>query len=467
MPGRRDGPAEGSSGSSSGGFERVVAGRSWLRGKLQPIEIGIDDDGRIRKIAKDLRASGDRLELGELVLFPAATDLHAHFRDPGGPEAAESFGTGTEGAALGGTGTVVDMPNTVPPVTDRERWEAKASSARGRLAVDVVLFGSAATPRAIRSVAPVAGGLKLYLSPTTDVEDPFDPAELPSVLEAASSTGLGLSVHAEWPGRFRSLAGPPSSSEDWNRMRPPAAESAAVERLVVGPKRLRLHIAHVTLASSVERVVAAHLSCEATPHHLLLSTRSGDDGFRKTNPPLRSEADRAALWEQFVAGEIPVLASDHAPHFANAKSVPFEKAPSGMPAVETMLPIFLELARAGTVPLPVVVAAAMERPARWLGLPVGRIAVGHRAHLIAVDFRQRTRIEGKRLRSPAGWSPFEGRYAIFPRLHLHDGQTIVEAGEYVGRPIARVVRPEYAPTSEVPRSPTRRPGGSSVGHRLD
>jgi dihydroorotase len=462
MPGRRDGSADGSSGSISGGFERVVAGRAWVRGKLQNVEIGIDDDGRIRRVAKDLRASGDRLDLGELVVLPAATDLHAHFRDPGGAEAAESFVTGTEGAAIGGTGTVVDMPNTVPPVTDRERWEAKASWTRGRLAVDIVLFGSAASPRAIRSLAPVAGGLKLYLSPTTDVEDAFDPSEFPAILEAAAATGLGLSVHAEWPGRFRSLPGPPASSEDWNRMRPPASETEAVERLLRGPESLRLHVAHLTLASTADRVAAAHVSGEATPHHLLLSARSGDDGFRKTNPPLRSEADRAALWAKFVAGEIPVLASDHAPHFANSKSLPFEKAPSGMPEVETMLPMFLDLARSGAVPLPVVLATAMERPSRWLGLPVGRIAVGHRAHLIAVDFRKRSRIEGRRLRSPAGWSPFEGRYGIFPRFHLHDGQTIVEEGEYVGRSAGRVVRPEYAPSPASLSVRARLPSPKSV-----
>ncbi|MCI4361708.1 MAG: amidohydrolase family protein [Thermoplasmata archaeon] len=430
-----------------GDFERVVVGRSWVRGTLQNVEIGIDQDGRIRRIAKDLRSSGDRVDLGEMVVLPAATDLHAHFRDPGGPEAAESFATGTEGAALGGVGTVVDMPNTVPPVTDRERCEAKASLAHGRLAVDVVLFGSARSARSIRSLAPVAGGLKLYLSPTTEVDDGFDPAHLPEVLEAAAASGLSLSVHAEWPAAFSHDPTPPTSSEDWNRARPPAAETVAVERVCQASSALRLHIAHVTLGKSAIRIAEANFSCEATPHHLLLATRSDDSALRKTNPPLRSETDRALLWAEFVAGRIPILASDHAPHHANAKSLPFDKAPSGVPAVETMLPLFLDLARSGAVPLPVVIAAAMERPARWLGLPVGRIAPGHRANLIAVDFRSRRKIQGARLRSPAGWSPFEGRYAVFPHWHARDGVTIVDGGEWVGRPTGRVVRPEYAPVA--------------------
>ncbi|MCI4329727.1 MAG: dihydroorotase family protein [Thermoplasmata archaeon] len=439
----------------AGDFERVVAGRAWVRGRFEPVEIGIDEEGRIGRIAKDLRATGDRLDLGDLVLLPAGTDLHAHFRDPGGPDPAESFSTGTEGAALGGVGTVVDMPNTEPMVNDRERWEAKAAMARGRLAVDVVLFGSAESPKSIRSLAPVAGGLKLYLSPTTSVDPGFDPTQLAPVLEMAANSGLPLSVHAEWPGSFPPPSIPPKSSEDWNRTRPPAAETEAVERLLKGPAWLRLHIAHVTLGRMAVRVAAAQVSCEATPHHLLLATKAEDTAFRKTNPPLRTEADRAELWAEFVAGRVPILASDHAPHHVNTKSQAFDKAPSGLPGIETTLPLFLDLARSGRVPLPVVVAAAIDRPARWLGLPVGRIAPGHRANLIAVDFRSRRRIEGAKLRSPAGWSPFEGKFAIFPQVHLRDGQPIVEGGEFVGRPTGRVVRPEYAPARAAhrPRPP--------------
>jgi dihydroorotase len=349
------------------------------------------------------------------------------------------------------------MPNTEPMVNDLERWEAKAAIAHGRLAVDVVLFGSAESPRSIRALAPVAGGLKLYLSPTTSVDPGFDPAQLAPVLDAAASSGLPLSVHAEWPGAFPREAIPPKSSEDWNRMRPPTAETEAVERLLHGPPSLRLHIAHATLGRTAVRVAAAHVSCEATPHHLLLSAHADDSALRKTNPPLRTEADRAELWAEFVAGRVPVLASDHAPHHVNTKSQAFDKAPSGVPGIETTLPLFLELARSGAVPLPVVVAAAIDRPARWLGLPVGRIAPGHRANLIAVDFRSRRRIQGARLRSPAGWSPFEGKFAIFPQLHLRDGQPIVEGGEYVGRPVGRIVRPEYAPTTAATRTRRARP----------
>jgi dihydroorotase len=444
---------------ASGGYELVVAGRAWLDGKLSPVEIGIDGDGRIRRLGRNLRAGGRRIDLGEAVLLPAATDVHVHFREPAGPDPAESFRTGTEGAAIGGIGLVGEMPNTTPIVNDRERWEEKAALARGRLAVDVVLYGSAESARAIRSLAGVAGALKLYLAPTTDATD-APPPDLPAILEAAAEAGLPLSVHAEWPASFPRSLRPPNSTEEWNASRPPVAERQAVDRLLERPPALRLHVAHATLADTAERTRAAGISAEVAPHHLLLRARADGDAFTKCNPPLRSESDRRALWERFVSGAVPILASDHAPHHRSAKELPFAKAPSGVPGVETMLPIFLELVRSGELSLPVLLAAAMDRPARFFGLPMGRIAPGHRANLIAVDFRKRRAVDGRRLRSPAGWSPFEGRSAVFPTWHLRDGEPIVENGEYVGRPDGRILRPEFAPV-ERSGSPPRglpRPG---------
>jgi dihydroorotase len=428
---------------ASGGYELVVTGRAWLDGKLRPVELGIDGDGWIRRVGRNLRDAGHRIDYGDSVLLPAATDVHVHFRDPGGPDPPESFASGTEGAALGGVGAVGEMPNTTPPVDTADRWEDKASLARGRIAVDVVLYGSAPSPAAIRSVGRVAGALKLYLAPTTEVEE--TPTErLPEILAAAAETGLPFSVHAEWPPAFANSTVPPTSTEGWNAARPPKAESQAVDHLLRAPKSLRLHVAHATLSETVDRVAAAGVSCEATPHHLLLRARPDGNPFAKTNPPLRSEPQRRALWERFAAGAIPMLASDHAPHHAATKELPFQKAPSGVPGVQTMVPIFLELVRAGELPLPVLLAAAMDRPARWFGLPMGRLAPGHQANILAVDFRRGVPIRGRSLRSPAGWSPFESRRAVFPHGHLRRGIPLVEDGEFIGAMTGSVVRPEFA-----------------------
>jgi len=420
----------------------VLAGRAFVLGRLQPVEIAIGDDGRILSIGK-VRTGAPRHDVGDAVILPAATDLHVHFRDPGGSDEAENFATGTVAAALGGVGLVGEMPNTTPPVVDADALAQKAARVRGRAAVDVLLYASPRVAANRTTLARTAGAFKLYLSPTTGIDDPPPLGELPEILASVAELGLPLTVHAEDPTRFRG-SGHPQDPAEWNAQRPVRAELAALDAMLSPPPALRLHIAHVTTGEAAARLRGRSISFEASPHHLLLSDRSGPDARWKVNPPLRPESDRAALWEAFRRGDVPCLASDHAPHDASDKALPFERAPSGVPGVETMLPLLLARVRSNDLDLATLLRAACDRPARWLGQPCGRIAVGDRAHLLVIDFRARTTLSGRRLHSACGWTPFEGWEAILPKEHYRDGIRIVEGGEYVGSPNGRVVRPDFA-----------------------
>lgn len=432
-------------------LDSILVGRAWVDGKIRPIEIGIDGSGAIAAIGRTLRGA-PRHDVGEALILPSATDLHVHFRDPGRDPGLEDFSTGTLQAALGGVGLVADMPNTDPRVDRVDRLEEKESRARGRSAVDVLLYAAAAPGVKLAPLARRAGGFKLYLSPTSGVAQTPSPGKVVALLDDVAATGLPLAVHAEDPTMF-DLTIVPESPADWNRVRPPLAERAAVDSLLPAPGRLRLHIAHVTDAVISDRLRAQGHSFEATPHHLLLSENAPGGTRCKVNPPLRSERQRQGLWAAFARGEVPCLASDHAPHSEADKDRPFPVASSGMPNVETMLPLLLERVRAGDLELPILLAAACDRPARWIGQPRGRIALGHRADLIVVDFRARRKIAARDLHAPCGWTAFEGWDGIFPREHYRGGQRIVEDGEYIGGPDGTIVRPEFAPAA--PSSPFR------------
>ncbi len=421
----------------------ILAGRALVGGRLQPVEIAVGEDGRIHSIGRT-RSGAPRHDVGDAVILPAATDLHVHLRGPDGKGGPEAMARSTLEAALGGVTLVGDMPNSDPPIDSVDRLESKEFAVRGHAAVDVLLYASPARPSTLESLARRAGGFKIFLSPTTGIEDTPSAAELEALLARLSGLGLPVSVHAEDPVRFHPEV-PASDPLGWGMRRPPEAETAAVERLLAAPPALRLHVAHVTIPRTVETLRDRGVSFESTPQHLLLSARGGADARFKVNPPLRSEAERQALWASFVRGEIPCLASDHAPHPVEAKGLGFELAPSGMPGVETMLPLLLARVRANELPLATLVAAACERPARWLGQPLGRLAPGHRANFLVVDFRARTRVKADALAGAVGWSAFEGWESIRPREHWRDGQRIVDGGEYVGRPAGAVVRPEYAP----------------------
>jgi dihydroorotase len=435
---------------------RVLAGRAFVAGRLQPVEIAIDDSGWIQSVGR-VRTGGTRHDVGQSVILPAATDLHVHLREPGG--SGESIASGTIEAALGGVTLVGEMPNTDPPVTDLERLEEKEALVRRAAAVDVLLYATPLSPGAVAALAERAGAFKLFLSPTTGIEDVPGPADLARLLDRLAGVDVPVTVHAEDPASFRSGV-PLRDPAGWNAHRPPGAEAAALRSLDEASDRLRLHIAHVTTAASVRELRPRGRSFEATAHHLLLSERSGPDGRFKVNPPLRSERDRAELWAAFCRGEIPCLASDHAPHPRDSKSLAFDRCPSGMPGLETTLPLLLARVRAGELPLDVLQRAASDRPARWLGQPLGRIAPGHRANLLVVDFRARRRLRADHLHAPCGWTAFEGWEAILPVEHWRDGEPVVLGGEFVGRTNGRVVVPEFSPAARklAPETSSSDPG---------
>jgi dihydroorotase len=423
-------------------IETVLAGRLLWKGKLTAGEVGLGSDGTILRIGRDVR--GDRrIEFGDRVLLPSAVDLHVHLREPGASRTVENLESGTAQAALGGVGLVGEMPNTVPPVTSVETLREKASLARGRLHIDALLYASANDVATIPALGREAGAFKLYLAPTTGLESAPEPGVVPQILSAVAATGLPLSVHAEDPREFRDV--PTKDTRGWNRARPPAAEAAGIALLSPAPADLRLHVAHVTRAETAAELTRLGHSFEVTPQHLLLDDQFGADPRGKVNPPLRDSADRAALWDRFVHGGIPCLASDHAPHAIRDKERAFPIAPSGMPNVETMLPLLLARVREAELSLPTLVAATADRPARWFGLPQGRLAVGHRGNLIVVDFRRRVTVAAERLHAPCGWTAFEGHTAIFPTDHFLDGVRIVEDGALVGTRLGRIRRPEFAP----------------------
>jgi dihydroorotase len=371
---------------------------------LDPAE-GIDarlevriDDGTIVDVAQQVDANGHRVVEAEgLVLAPAFVDPHVHLRTPG-REDEETVASGTAAAAAGGYCAVLAMPNTDPVVDSAATLGALVDAAKREAEVPVGFL--AAITRGQRGEELTEMGELADTGAVAFSDDGLPVASaglMRRALQYASTTDRPLALHCEEPtlshgghvheGRVAAelgFAGYPS-----------VAESIAVERdlALAGYEGGRVHVLHLSAAESVEALRRARgtgvaASGEVTPHHLVLtddSVRSLDPNV-KMNPPLRAEPDREALLEALRDGTIQAIATDHAPHAAHEKEVPFEAAPFGVTGLETAFSaLYSHLVEPGLLPLSTLLERMSAGPARIFGLDRPRVAEGARANLVLLD----------------------------------------------------------------------------------
>ncbi|MDD3445576.1 MAG: amidohydrolase family protein, partial [Zavarzinia sp.] len=240
--------------------------------------------------------------------------------------------------------------------------------------------------------------------------------------------------------------------------RDPVSAMMATKRAVAIARKhgRRIHILHVTTKEEME-FLAGHkdlVTVETTPQHLTLSA---PDAYRRLgtyaqmNPPIREEHHRLGLWDAVRAGIVDVIGSDHAPHTAEEKAKPYPNSPSGMPGVQTLLPLLLDHASKGALTLERVVDLTSAGAQRIFGLAgKGRIAVGYDADLTLVDLAATREITGDWLASRCGWSPFEGMSVTgWPMATIVRGHIVMRDGEVPGPAIGAPLRFAEVPAAFV------------------
>ena len=361
----------------------------------QPSDVLIRS-GSIVRLAREIHAPGIPVieGRGRLVL-PAGIDFHVHFRTPGALHKEDLF-SGTRAAVKGGVATCGDMPNTQPPTDSMKRLEEKVALTTDLPAQVYCHFG--AEPGNLDEVRRAAAhprckAIKIFIGPSTG-HGGLPPESVEAHFRTAADAGLPVIVHAEDLDLIHQAAGRhPHDARHHGDLRPLEAELKAVAFALGLAKRypVKLCIAHTTSARTIELAEASgirdRIFIEVAPHHLLLSGETivpADDNRYKVNPPLRSEAERAALARRLIQG-IDGLGSDHAPHTLAEKRQPYDQAPSGIPGVEYQVPLALSWWRAGRLPLARLIDLTSGAAARFFGLNKGRIAEGADGDLILVD----------------------------------------------------------------------------------
>ena len=388
-------------------------------------------EGGIVVHAGAARPADQVIDCGGKLCIPAGIDLHVHMRGRG-ERGKEDWASGTRAALAGGVTLVVDQPNTVPPIATPAELEARIGEARRDAVCHFAVNGALTAESDLEGLW--RGGAALFgegfLAPSTHGiaigED-----QLPALLARVAKLGATASIHAE---EVQALAD--TNPLEHALARPASGEARTVSRAAAAADATgcRLHFCHLSTAEGIA-AARGRGTIEATPHHLLLSFEAFLEcgGRGKVNPPLRSEEDRRALFRCWNA--IDVIASDHAPHQSAEKDAPWESAPAGLPGTETMLPLLVVEYLRGSIDHSSLVAKTSTNPARILGIEPPGLGVGDRAD-IAVFPRESTRISAEMLHSKAGWTPYEGRDAVFPEIVCMAGECVYRDGEFLpGQPV--------------------------------
>lgn len=353
-----------------------------------------------------------------LVSLPALVDPHVHFRVPGG-EQKENWETGARAAIAGGVTTVFDMPNTTPPTTSLELLRAKKKMIDEQLAQAGIplhyglWFGATADNLdEIRKAKDEIVGIKIFMGASTGNLLVDGKEDQKKIFALAAELGLIVAMHAEDNERIKNneLRIKNPTVADHSRIRSPEAAAKAVAQAINFSKQYgtKLYILHVSTAAELEMIRATKRTgvkvfAEATPHHLFLNT----DAYKtlgakaQMNPPLRSSTDQAALWGGLLDGTIDCIGTDHAPHLLSEKSWPYPQSPSGVPGIETILPLLLNAHHEGKISLEKIVELTSTNARKIFSLP-------KTDDWVIVDLALTKKVANKNLKTKCGWSPFDG-----------------------------------------------------------
>ena len=382
-------------------------------------------NGRLIHIGSAGR-SDQEIDCTGLLCVPAATDIHVHMRG-GSQSAKENWRTGSMAALAGGVTMVVDQPNTIPPLLSPERYVERVREAKEDALCSFAINGGVSPgvdPLPLWRAGAMAFG-EIFAAPSS-YGDALTLEELKQALHEIHALGAPATIHAEEIG-----SGIPDSLLAHHHIRSPEGEARSLQMIRdILPPGMRPHICHISSSASLS---LAPGSKEVTPHHLFLSIErfTPDDTFGRVNPPLRPESERRALFAAWDS--IDIIASDHAPHTREEKALPFADAPSGLPGVETMIPLLMNEVRKGTITLSSLIEKISVAPCRVLGIPPAGFAEGER-HDFALYPMQAEVIRSENLHSRCGWTPYEGMEGVFPALVIQNGEIAYYQSEYSGIP---------------------------------
>lgn len=414
-------------------------------------DVGITE-GKITAIGDLSNVDAKRvIDVKGLHVLPGVIDTQVHFREPG-PTHKEDLESGSRAAVMGGVVGVFEMPNTNPSTTTGAALEDKLARARDRMWCDHAFYAGAAMDNVetLHELEQLPGccGIKVFMGSSTGSLLVADDATLANVLARIRRRAA---FHCEDEDRLNArmderVPGDPASHPVWRDEETALRATSRILRLARAAGRA-VHVLHVTTGAEMELLARNKdiASVEATPQHLTLAAPNAYKElgtYAQMNPPIRGEDEREALWRALSAGIVDVIGSDHAPHTREEKAEAYPASPSGMPGVQTLVPVMLDHVNRGRLSLERFVDLTSAGAQRLFGLAgKGRLAVGYDADFTIADMKLRRTLNDDWVESKCGWTPFHGHVLQgWPVGTIIRGRPVMWEGELLGPAHGRPMR---------------------------
>lgn len=375
------------------------------------------DEGKIIKISNNIEHENNYIDASGCLVMPGAVDVHVHLREPGFIE-KETIKTGTLSAAKGGVTTIMSMPNLKPCPDNIDALNKQLDIIKKDALVNVFPYGSVSIDEKDQELADIDGLQKKVKAISDDGRGVNNIDILINAMKLAKKYDLVIASHAE----------------DNNYGLAPEGEFIAVRREIEYAKEIgcKYHFCHMSTRQSFEAIRKAkqegysNITCEVSPHHLVLSKNDIKNANWKMNPPLREVEDLNETIKALIDGTADIIASDHAPHTVEEKSREYDKCPNGIIGLETMIPIiYTKFVKTNLIDLNRFLDLLVYNPIKIFNLPKRDLKEGYEADITCIDIENSHKYTKEEILSKGINSPFIGEeYYGFPKYTFVNGQLV-------------------------------------------
>jgi len=427
----------------------IKNGSCYINGKLEKTDIALAGN-KIKKIGKIELNSSKVFDATEKLVLPGIIDTQVHFREPGSTD-REDLESGSRAAVLGGITSVFEMPNTNPPTSNLVEFEKKLNLAKDRMHCNYAFYFGA-TPENVDQLSKLKNlkgccGVKLFAGSSTGKLLVSREEDIEKVI---SNSDRVVSIHSE-DEEILNLrkkfikGGSVHSHPEWRNSECAMSSTRRVVKIAERYNK-QIHVLHVTTKEEVD-FLAMHkknVTFEITPQHLTLYAPDCYDklgSFAQMNPPIRNKEHYDRLWTAVKNLTLDILGSDHAPHSKEDKNKEYPASPSGMPGVQTILPIMLNHINNKKLDLEKLIKLMCENPCKIFGIHnKGYIKEGFDADLTIIDMNKEQTIKNEMMASKCGWTPFHDMTIKgFPIATIVNGKIIMFNGKVLtegfGKPL--------------------------------